>query len=1220
MRTCPLKLPSLLLLTVGLIQFNGAAQNTNMPYDVGTVVSGFQDNFTNITRDPAWVAVGAGGDQYFQTNGVLSIGTMYAGNPNHLLYVPAGSYDGTTQEVLIRIRILNMPFVPQGSAHAGALVVAEPPGGEALPAGSGVNWQLMNTSDNGSLFGDDIDGPQARSLYDYVAWGPGYTNDDIPWQTYTWYWMRLHLDGLSTQGNTYSNMWGKVWLGDGSQAEPTNWQYMDAYDLTASTGTGVTNGVAGIGAGTSGAGDDFEVDYFLLKATNLPSITVNPILDPLYLNEQPVDITSAVGSTASFSVTSVSTGSAPTYQWQSAAAGTSNFNNISGANASTYTTPTLGSGDNGSSYRVVVTIASPSTQVISTNAVLTLGSAPTLVYAKTLGQPNQVTLLFSEPVSVPSGVSGFAINNGASVTGVAQGGNTSTLVLTTTGLTLGGSYIITINGVQSTAGAPLAAGTQAVIDFTVEVPAEFGQVVTGFQEDFNEATLSTNWIAVPLNDNPFTQSGGMLHMNSITNITTNNPVHLFYEPSNSYSSDAQEVLMRMRITLPPYADAFVLGTSGSSVAGDPVNGGHAANLLMLDPSDPDVFGLAGPQAQILVDYVAWGGIIDLPGTTNAFVWQPNTWYWLRLMMTTASPATGSNNLFAKIWLGDGSTPEPPEWQSSLSLTLSTGDPLFAGVVAPSDGYPESYDVDYFLLETPDLPSITVSPDAFQVADTIYLSITNQPVSEFVPGGQNATFTANAIGSAPVTIQWQVAASNSTTFVNISGATNNSLTVSNVLGPQNGNQYEAVFTLSGGAIVKTSVVAVVSTDVTPPALVFARTGGSNGQVIVEFSKPIPTPDATNFSINNGVAISGLVAGPTSNEVILAVSPLSLGSNYTLTATDISDYSGNVLISGQIQIDFTVYLPAEFGTTVVGFQDDFTEATMNTNWVIYSADGGGSLNVPVPSDLTTLDFQSNGNLYIGAPPSGDNYNPVHLVYAPPTPYNSTNQEVLARIMVTSFLPSGQALAGVSVCTQTNNARGISWLLTDNSVSGTDPLEGPNTTLLNDYVAWGPNTNYVWALNTWYWMRLSQVASSTPGTATAYGKVWVADGATPEPAAWQESWAYTTGGNLERGADDQGYAGFDTASSGGFCSFQVSYVLIEAAGLSNVLVSAGSLFPFSSTTLSFTQTSPGSLSLQWTGSGTLQTASAVNGPWTDVGGATSPYNVNTTLGVAAFFRVKE
>src|SRR5271157_2124666 len=489
MRTYAFKLTVLLLLNAGLIPFNGAAQNTNMPSDFGTVVNGFQDNFTNSTLNPAWVAVGFGGYQYSETNDVLSVGTFAASSlpgagQNHLLYIPDGGYDSSPQEVLIRIRILDMPLEDANYCRAGEVVGAEPPGegliGGITNTGCGVNWMLMNLNDAAAIGEDDLNGPQARSLYDAIAWGPGYANADIPWQPYTWYWMRLHLDGLSTEGGTYSNMWGKVWLGDGSEAEPTDWQYMDAYDLSAATGTGVTNGLAGITAGGGGGVDDFEVNYFLLKAAGLPSITVNPVLDPLYLNEQPVSTLGWLGVTASFSVTAVSLGSAPNYQWQIALSGSSNFTDISGATSSTYTTPTLTSGDNGNSYRVVVSITSPSAQVISTNAVLTVHASPTLIYAKTLGQTNEVTLLFSEPVSVPSGVSGFAINNGASVTAVTQGVNTSALILTTTGLTLGGSYTLTINGVQSTLGPPLAANTQAAIDFTVQVPYEYGQVVSGF--------------------------------------------------------------------------------------------------------------------------------------------------------------------------------------------------------------------------------------------------------------------------------------------------------------------------------------------------------------------------------------------------------------------------------------------------------------------------------------------------------------------------------------------------------------------------------------------------------------------------------------------------------------------------------------------------------------------------------------------------------------------
>jgi hypothetical protein len=812
--------------------------------------------------------------------------------------------------------------------------------------------------------------------------------------------------------------------------------------------------------------------------------------------------------------------------------------------------------------------------------------APTLVYAKTLGQANQVTLLFSEPVSVPSGVSGFAINNSASVTGVAQGDNASTLVLTTTGLTVGGSFTLTINGVQGTNGVPIAAGTQAAIDFTVYVPLEFGQTVTGFQDNFNSATIDPDWNPDPSDNMPFTQSGGMLHMTTITNITGEDPVHLFYEPASGYSSDTQEVLMRMRINTLT-ADAV----GGVAVGGDPVIGGEAANLYMT--------GVASPTGNLVVD----GGRGSL--ALSGFTWQTNTWYWLRLLMSTASPGPDSENLFAKIWLGDGSAPEPLEWQQTFVAVMADGDELYAGIEAPFSGAAMSFDVDYFLLETPDLPSITVTPNAFTLADTIYLSITNQPVSEFVPPGQNGTFTANAVGSSPVTVQWQVAPSNSTTFANIQGATNTTLTVSNVLAPQNGNQYRAVFTASG--IVATSVVAVLTTDATP-ILFFARTGGSNGQVIVQFSEAIVMPSVTNFSINNGISVTAVTPGPTSNEVILAVSPLSLNTTYTLSATDISDNYGDVLASAQALIDFRVYLPVDFGTTVSGFQDDFSEATINPNWVIF-ADSGNVLNSPAPADTAGMVVQTNGELYFGytADYAGGGYNPLGVVYAPSTPYNGTNQEILARILVTYAAAGPYYNEGVCVCADPNGDA-IAWILTDGGAP--NALLSPGCSSLDDYVAWGPAEYYPWVFNTWYWLRESQLNGTTSF------KLWLADGATPEPADWDITWPGNTW--------PAGYAGFKVSTAGAYSAYQASYVLIKASGLPSVVVGTTNVFSFAfpMNTLTLSQTGPGSLTLQWGGDATavLQSAPTVTGPWTAVPGATSPYIISTAAPSARFFRVKE
>jgi hypothetical protein len=48
-------------------------------------------------------------------------------------------------------------------------------------------------------------------------------------------------------------------------------------------------------------------------------------------------------------------------------------------------------------------------------------------------------------------------------------------------------------------------------------------------------------------------------------------------------------------------------------------------------------------------------------------------------------------------------------------------------------------------------------------------------------------------------------------------------------------------------------------------------------------------------------------------------------------------------------------------------------------------------------------------------------------------------------------------------------------------------------------------------------------------------------------------------------------------------------------------------------------GTITVEWTGGGTLQTATAVNGPWTDVPGATSPVTVSPT-GAALFGRIRK
>lgn len=97
-------------------------------------------------------------------------------------------------------------------------------------------------------------------------------------------------------------------------------------------------------------------------------VVLRPILAGPTINTQPTNQTSGVGSTASFSVSATTTGGTLTYQWYV------NAGLISGATSSSYTTPTLVSGDNGGAYYCAVSDSNGTTN--TSTAVLTVLSAP----------------------------------------------------------------------------------------------------------------------------------------------------------------------------------------------------------------------------------------------------------------------------------------------------------------------------------------------------------------------------------------------------------------------------------------------------------------------------------------------------------------------------------------------------------------------------------------------------------------------------------------------------------------------------------------------------------------------------------------------------------------------------------------------------------------------------------------------------------------------------
>jgi hypothetical protein len=416
-----------------------------------------------------------------------------------------------------------------------------------------------------------------------------------------------------------------------------------------------------------------------------------------------------------------------------------------------------------------------------------------------------------------------------------------------------------------------------------QLPKEVGTTVNGFQDDFNGSTLDPNWIIAGAN--VFSVSNGALHVSP----ATGDPNHLLYELP-SYNTTVQEVLARVRVLSFGSGD---LVRGGVGVGVDPTSTQGINYLFRENTSD----GQSALHLALLNDLVAWGPVQN-------FVWQLNTWYWIRLRQEpNAASQGGVNDVFAKIWLADGTQTEPANWQLTWDYTPAkptrTG---FAGITA-SSGSPFQFDVDYILIQAAGLPTILVAPNSFIQTPA---AITNQPANQTVQELNPANFSVGAAGNPTPSFQWY---RGSTPIV---GATNVAYALSSAAYNDNGAQFQVVVqnVVSNVTYAYTSSVATLTViaDTNPPVLLGALPLGLN-QVQVSFSERISPVTATNlgnYQISGTagpVSISGSALDLSQTNIILTVTPLTDGGLYTLTVNNLTDQShGANIIAPNSQMQF------------------------------------------------------------------------------------------------------------------------------------------------------------------------------------------------------------------------------------------------------------------------------------------------------------------------------
>jgi hypothetical protein len=186
----------------------------------------------------------------------------------------------------------------------------------------------------------------------------------------------------------------------------------------------------------------------------------------------------------------------------------------------------------------------------------------------------------------------------------------------------------------------------------------------------------------------------------------------------------------------------------------------------------------------------------------------------------------------------------------------------------------------------------------------FITITQQPRSRTNGENSSVTFTVTAaVSNAPageLLYQWQRSDNGGASFNNVPGATGPAYTKNFVnVASDDGDLYRVVSSVPCVSVVSSNALLRVVCDVSPPTLRYAL-GLSPTTVALFYSEPLPASAAlvSHYSITPGISLAGGSINATNpirvDLQISTLTPLAIGSNYTLTVTGVADRCGNLLL--------------------------------------------------------------------------------------------------------------------------------------------------------------------------------------------------------------------------------------------------------------------------------------------------------------------------------------
>lgn len=263
-------------------------------------------------------------------------------------------------------------------------------------------------------------------------------------------------------------------------------------------------------------------------------------------------------------------------------------------------------------------------------------------------------------------------------------------------------------------------------------------------------------------------------------------------------------------------------------------------------------------------------------------------------------------------------------------------------------------------------------------------IVTQPICQKNVAGSNITFSVVAGGDSPLNYQWQKNGTNLANGVNISGATNASLFVSNLAGTNAGNYSVVVSNASGSvtsSVASLSVVSAVTNDNFNPGLpsVYSTACQLDGKIAIggNFSKTVGAQYYYGMlRANSDGTIDLSFANPSVRPGFVdldADGRMVVGGTFTILAGQSHPYLGRLNTDGTLDASFiasangTVYSAMQQPDGKIIVVGTFTQiAGQTANGIArLNSDGtlDGNFNAATTNLIYCVALQTNGQIIIG-----------------------------------------------------------------------------------------------------------------------------------------------------------------------------------------------------------------------------------------------------------------